>query len=52
MSRVEPIERQEERKSDRGRQQEERRQEPGVGHTPGQAEGEERDVDDALRERG
>lgn len=57
MSRVEPIEksseRPEERQSGRGRTsvERERRDSPSAGTTPGKAEGEERDIDQALRER-
>lgn len=57
MSRVEPIERSnprdDQREAGRGRSSEERisREEPGPGATPGTAEGDERDVDQALRQK-
>jgi hypothetical protein len=44
MSRVEPKENPEEQR----RQSEPRREQKPIGHTPGKAEGEERDVDEAL----
>jgi len=59
MSRVERIEQpsnrgdEQTRQSGRGRQQGERRGDaPNVGHTPGVAEGDERDIDEALNRRG
>lgn len=56
MSRVEPIEkseRREERQAERGRTsvERERRDAPSAGTTPGKAEGEERDIDEALRQK-
>jgi len=54
MSRVEPTETApKERQADQGRTsvERERRDAPSAGTTPGKAEGEERDVDEALRER-
>jgi len=54
MSRVEPTEKgPESREAERGRAsvERERRDAPSAGTTPGKAEGEERDVDEALRQR-
>jgi hypothetical protein len=56
MSRVEPIERSDRnqpRQADRGRTsvERERTDSPTPGSTPGKAEGEERDVDEALRQK-
>lgn len=45
MSRVEPKHRQQ----DEQRRAEDNRREPQIGHTPTKSEGEERDVDEALR---
>lgn len=56
MSRVEPNENPSERRgnehlrqAERGRQSDSRRDDPNAGHTPTKAEGEEKDVDEALR---
>jgi hypothetical protein len=46
MSRVEPVD---DRRQHPRRETQPRRSQPRVGHTPGKAEGEESDVDEALR---
>ncbi len=48
MGRVERVEQPEERREKGERQAEPRRQLEPIGHTPTKAEGEERDVDEAL----